>query len=329
MSNVETASQLPESECEKILDPDAVTSHSSLADKHQSLEIQKDEAYEQKSDFAGTFRQPLEAPNDYRNITSDQLSANLNQLRGSGEEHVTNPAQQQPNIILSAEPDGFPNATNLTNVDQCSGKIDEAPVSSEQKDLTYNPISLQSQQAPNNFKQATQDDLTAEFDTQVDKSLPFSTSPVTSKSPVSFEQNIGQKQRPFSSNTENQTRMFDDKNITATNNSFPPVTVSNSDQLSEYHKSGMVGSQVHKPSKTGLDHEHQEYSMLTSYGSQESLLDFPSVVPPLLIPLSNVAQYLPDGMVILDTETCIPLSLKPMIVVKDQVAVMVFRQDDG
>ncbi|XP_028406871.1 transcription factor SPT20 homolog, partial [Dendronephthya gigantea] len=84
----------------------------------------------------------------------------------------------------------------------------------------------------------------------------------------------------------------------------------------------------------GFDQEFQTAPSPMSISSSNSLedvpsKDFPSVVPPLLIPISKVSQYLPDGTAILNTESRIPLALKPVIVLKNEVALMVFERDDG
>ena len=57
-------------------------------------------------------------------------------------------------------------------------------------------------------------------------------------------------------------------------------------------------------------------------------IDFDSVVPPILLSFSKVGQYLPEGCTIDDSEGPIPLPLKPMLVVKDQMAAMVFEFAD-
>ena len=61
---------------------------------------------------------------------------------------------------------------------------------------------------------------------------------------------------------------------------------------------------------------------------ETSLLNFHSVVPPVLIPLSKVGPYLPQGTT-MSGAAWIPLALKPAIVLRDDVAVMVFVKDNG
>ncbi len=89
-----------------------------------------------------------------------------------------------------------------------------------------------------------------------------------------------------------------------------------------------------KPAPTSLDQNYQTptTSMVISSSNDSQDIsphNFPSAVPPLLIPLSKLGQYLPEGVVMHNNETWIPLALKPLIVVKDQVAMMVFEQDNG
>ena len=82
------------------------------------------------------------------------------------------------------------------------------------------------------------------------------------------------------------------------------------------------------------DQEYKTEPSSTSIPSSNSsedfpLKDFPSVVPPLYIPISKVSQYLPEGTAICNSESWIPLPLRPVIVLKNKVAVMVFERDDG
>ena len=114
-------------------------------------------------------------------------------------------------------------------------------------------------------------------------------------------------------------------------------------------KPGMAHSKVHQPNESlptyqfkppskpppsSFDQNHQSHTtpVVTSstYDPQDiSFHDFPSAVPPLTIPLSKIGQYLPPGVELDNSETRIPLALKPVIVVKDQVALMVFEHDNG
>jgi hypothetical protein len=98
---------------------------------------------------------------------------------------------------------------------------------------------------------------------------------------------------------------------------------------------GLPGYQFNPPSQSPsacCDQSHQTHTIPVLPSSTNDTRDahnFPSAVPPLSIPLSKVGQYLPQGVVMESSETWIPLALKPLIVIKDQVAVMVFEQDNG
>ena len=59
--------------------------------------------------------------------------------------------------------------------------------------------------------------------------------------------------------------------------------------------------------------------------SDQFALKFDSVVPAILLPLSKVGLYLPDGKILVDTDAPIPLPYKPMLVIKDQTAAIVFE----
>ena len=89
-----------------------------------------------------------------------------------------------------------------------------------------------------------------------------------------------------------------------------------------------------KPPSSAVDQKHQPFitsTVISSTNASQDLSphDFPSEVPPVLIPLSKVGQYLPEGMVMTKSRTRIPLPLKPVIILKDQAAVMVFEKNDG
>jgi hypothetical protein len=190
--------------------------------------------------------------------------------------------------------------------------------------------------------------------TQPDKSMvlnnPFSSPAVASNPPpTNVDQQTGYHQKsgmviPPDERINHPKKSSSYGQFNAPSNR-PPTNFGQHDQ-----KSGiMVHSEVHQPNKslpnsqystpshplsTGFDQSYPTHTTTMSISSTNdtqdiSPYDIPSAVPPLLIPLSKVGQYLPEGMAMVDSKTWIPLALKPVIVLKDQVAVMVFEQDDG
>lgn len=75
-------------------------------------------------------------------------------------------------------------------------------------------------------------------------------------------------------------------------------------------------------------HIHQKTNNSTATlvtPSDLSVVNFYSAVPAIQIPLSNVGLYLPKGKILTDTDAPIPLPYKPMLVIKDQLAAIVFE----
>lgn len=63
--------------------------------------------------------------------------------------------------------------------------------------------------------------------------------------------------------------------------------------------------------------------------SDQSAVEFDSVVPAIFLPLSKVGLYLPEGKILADIDASIPLPYKAMLVLKNQTAAIVFGYNES
>ena len=286
----------------------------------------------------------------------NEPTSNLKQTSGPDQKYMGILPEQKPDIPVI-----LPNNTVTLNHPSTSFN------QTEQSNSPYNPVPLQSNKPPTIVDQHGGDHQnpmiisTAQQLSQPDENIPKiqpntpltqlkddqnpvsmightnlteNTSPFNTSNPTTtmFDQQTGYKPFKEEKTTSHNSMMASDKSFGSTkieSNSLP----TNFSQQSDHKESHQLDKNIpHFQSSTPRTSFNQNLQkcpaqMVAPTSADISINNFQSVVPPLLIPSSKVSEYLPEGMV--NQESWIPLPLKPVIVIKDQIVVMVFEKDDG
>ena len=291
---------------------------------------------------------------------SSPLSGSFDQHTVQDQKPVVMPAEQQnfsPGKGLPYNPVTLPSSQSPMNFGQQSGHSSKPMVTLIAEPLVQNGqfhAPVMSNQPPTTLDQHIQTEysmgpFTSEH-TKPNNNLQFNASPLASghHSPGSFDQQTMYNQKSFGTPQKQQT-VQPVKSVIPNNPFSTSPVLSTINQNEDDQKPRMVAREIQRsnkslpndqfnapfnPPSSAVDQKHRPCAssvVISSANETEdlSLDDFPSVVPPVLIPLSKVGQYLPEGMAMVRSKTWIPLPLKPVIVLKDQVAVMVFEPYDG